>query len=280
MGRARARALGRQALTFYRWWPELARCSADLLSRRRPLCRGDGAWGRGRRRGRRRSWRGCRGRPGEEAGQAERRHLVGVERAVPNKQHRPLTIDDSLERQIARVSPDPTRWIDDEIFDAAVMNFGMLHLARPEQALEEAHRVLRTGGRFAFTVWAKPEEAVGFQIVLRAVEAQGEVNVTLPAGPPFFRFSDPEECIRSLRAAGFEAPKVLKLPQLWRLQAGDGLFEAMRDSTVRTAGLLRAQEPAALEKIKNYMREETDRYRKGCVVELPMPAILASAMRS
>jgi ubiquinone/menaquinone biosynthesis C-methylase UbiE len=31
----------------------------------------------------------------------------------------------------------------DNSFDAGVMNFGLLHLGRPEQALAEAHRVLR-----------------------------------------------------------------------------------------------------------------------------------------
>src|SRR2546422_34553 len=41
-------------------------------------------------------------------------------------------------------------------FDASVMNFGMLHLARPDRAIAEAHRVLRPGGRFAFTVWGAP----------------------------------------------------------------------------------------------------------------------------
>jgi ubiquinone/menaquinone biosynthesis C-methylase UbiE len=40
----------------------------------------------------------------------------------------------------------------DSEFDAVVMNFGMLHLAKPELGMSEARRVLRTGGRFGFTV--------------------------------------------------------------------------------------------------------------------------------
>ena len=51
-------------------------------------------------------------------------------------------------------------------FDAVVMSFGMLHLARPDAAIAEAHRVLRHGGRYAFTVWAAPEKAVGFGMAL------------------------------------------------------------------------------------------------------------------
>jgi hypothetical protein len=51
----------------------------------------------------------------------------------------------------------------------------------------------------------------------------------------------------------------------------------MLRSTVRTAGLLRAQKPAALEKIRDAMRAESKRYQKGNAVELPMPAVLASA---
>ena len=47
----------------------------------------------------------------------------------------------------------------DSSFDAVVLNFGMLHLGRPEQALAEAHRVLRAGGRIAFTVWDTPDVA-------------------------------------------------------------------------------------------------------------------------
>ena len=165
------------------------------------------------------------------------------------------------------------------LFDAAAMNFGILHLAQPQTALAEAYRVLRAGGRFAFSVWCRPEETIGFQIVLRAVELHGEPRVELPEGPPFFHYSDPEECKRGLIVAGFESPKVTKVSQLWRLPAGDGLFTAMRDSTVRTAGLLRAQKPTVLAKIRDTMRAEVEKHTRRGVVRLRMPALIASGVK-
>src|SRR5262245_59370049 len=105
------------------------------------------------------------------------------------------------------------------LFDAAVMNFGVLHLGRPDQALAEACRVLRTDGRFAFTAWAKSEEAMGFGIVLRALAKYGRVTLSLPEGRSFFRFSEPEECIRSCIVAGFGAARVVNVHRLWSLRA-------------------------------------------------------------
>jgi SAM-dependent methyltransferase len=164
-------------------------------------------------------------------------------------------------------------------FDATVMNFGLLHLGRPERAVQEAHRVLRAGGRFGFTVWAGPEEAVGFGIVLRAIRAHGAPDTPLPPGPPFFRFSDPDECRRALLGAGFAQPDIARISQTWRLPSPDALFETMLRSTVRTAGLLRAQSDEALKAIRSSVRQEVSAYRKGEGIELPMPALLASAAK-
>lgn len=167
----------------------------------------------------------------------------------------------------------------DGSFDAVVMNFGLLHLGRPEQALAEGQRVLRSGGRIAFTVWATPEKALGFGIVLRAIQTHGTMNVPLPPGPPFFRFSEPRECRRVLLEAGFVTPAVTRVEQVWRLRSPDALFEIMQRSTVRTAGLLRAQTPEALDAIRADIRHAADAHRKGDRIELSMPAILASAIK-
>src|SRR5262245_34194303 len=93
-------------------------------------------------------------------------------------------------------------------FDAVVMSFGLLHLARPDQALAEAHRVLRPGGRLAFTVWDRPAEAVAFGIVLGAVQRHGRLDVPLPPAPPFFPFSDPAESRAVLLGPRIESPNV------------------------------------------------------------------------
>ena len=75
---------------------------------------------------------------------------------------------------------------DDATYDRAVMNFGILHLAQPDVAVREAYRILRAGGIFAFTAWAKPDEAVGFGVALRALGDFGDPKVQLPPDRHFF----------------------------------------------------------------------------------------------
>jgi SAM-dependent methyltransferase len=165
-------------------------------------------------------------------------------------------------------------------FDAVVMNFGLLHLAQPEAAMREARRVLRNGGRYAFTVWGAPDEAVGFGIVLRAMETYGTTDVGLPPGPPFFRFSDPEECRGSLMAAGFTGIDVRRLPLIWRLPSAEMLFEAALHGGVRTSAALQAQTPHALSVIRQSVLAEVQRYADGNGIALPMTVVLASGVRS
>jgi SAM-dependent methyltransferase len=167
----------------------------------------------------------------------------------------------------------------DASFDAFVMNFGMLHLARPERALAESNRVLRPGGRIAFTVWDTPGKAVGFGIVLEAIQKYGDMNVPIPPGPPFFRFSDAAESEKALTAAGFTNVTVVQIPQVWRFNSPDFLFYTMCNAAVRTAALLRGQEKEASDAIAAEIRTAVEKYRKGDGYELTMPSVLSAAVR-
>jgi SAM-dependent methyltransferase len=161
--------------------------------------------------------------------------------------------------------------------DAVVMNFGLLHLARPDAALIEAHRVLRPGGRYAFTVWS--EKAVAFRLALRAIDEHGNANVPLPEGPAFFRFSDAAETRRALGAIGFTDIDVRELPIVWRPPSADAVFEALSRGGVRTAAVLRGQTPEALAAIRYAVRRGIEAYARDGGFEVPMPAMLASARK-
>jgi SAM-dependent methyltransferase len=166
----------------------------------------------------------------------------------------------------------------DNAFDAATMNFGILHLDRPEDAIKEAHRVIKKspGCRFAFSCWTDPVSSVAFGLVLKAIKEHGDENVPIPPGPPFFRFGNPDECKRVLKEAGFQNLNVQTIDMLWRLESVDDLFDAFYGGTPRTGGLLRAQTDENLLAVKAAVKKSAEQYLVDDHIELPMSCIVAS----
>ena len=76
-----------------------------------------------------------------------------------------------------------------------------------------------------------------------------------------------------------EDPIVEEVSQTWRIATADYLFDSMQKSTVRTAGLLRAQTADALSGIRAAIRESVMTYQAAGGFELPMPAVMTSATK-
>ena len=163
---------------------------------------------------------------------------------------------------------------EDAGFDRVLINFGLLHLSDPEKGCAEACRVLKSGGRFGFTVWAGPEENPGARIVNDAIEAHADLDVGLPEGPPHYLYGDRQECQRVLEEAGFDGNSMNYNTHTveWRLPSASYFFEAERDAGVRTAGLFTRQSPETLDAIREAIENGIRRYARGSEIVLPMAA--------
>jgi ubiquinone/menaquinone biosynthesis C-methylase UbiE len=170
---------------------------------------------------------------------------------------------------------------DDSSFDRVLINFGLLHLSRPEQACAEAFRVLRSSGKFGFTVWAPPAQSPGAKIVNDAIEAHADLNVELPEGPPRYLYEQKEECRAVLEKAGFDGHSMIYQTRSveWHLPTAHYFFEAERDAGVRTAGLLACQSPERLNAIRAAIKNGVRRYAKGNEFVIPMAAHIVVASK-
>ncbi len=163
---------------------------------------------------------------------------------------------------------------EDGRFDRVLMNFGLLHVSHPEKACAEACRVLKQGGKFGFTVWAGPDRNPGAKIVNDAIEVYANLNVGLPEGPPKYLYGEREECRQVLKRAGFDGTSMSYETHTveWHLPDAGFYFEAERNASVRTAGLLARQSLETLEAIRVALEKGIKQYARGNEFVLPMAA--------
>jgi len=167
-------------------------------------------------------------------------------------------------------------------FDAVVMNFGMLHLPQPLQAMKEANRVLRKNGRFAFTVWAGAAKSPASKVVNDAKEKYADMNVPMPAAPPYNFFENKEICKKYLSDAGFNPQTMLYKTKLvkWKVPTAGFFFEAELNAGVRNAAFLRQQSQKTLQKIKQAIEQGMQQFKKNGVYNLPFRGYIVSAEKT
>ena len=161
----------------------------------------------------------------------------------------------------------------DAVFGAVVSNFGIHHVPRPGKALTRALRVLRPGGRLAFTTWAIPDENIAWKLLFDAIRAHGDANAakTPPSGGGL---DTVEAVLRLLRDVGFADVRVESVRREWIMAEPRDLIGALARGTVRTAALIAAQAAEAMPAIEAAIAKAVARYRRADGFAVPIVALL------
>lgn len=170
---------------------------------------------------------------------------------------------------------------DDASFDRVLTNFGLLHLSDPAKACAEAFRVLKPGGRFGFTVWARPTENPGGKIVNDAIETHADLSVRVPEGPPDSLYAERGECRKMLEQIGFDGSSIILETRIveWNVPTARYFFDAERNAGVRTAGVLARQTPERLDAILRVIEDGVSQYARGGQFVIPMGAYVVVASK-
>jgi SAM-dependent methyltransferase len=170
----------------------------------------------------------------------------------------------------------------DKTFDRVLANFALLHLTKPERACAEAFRVLKPGGTFGFTTWARIEENPFVKLVDDALQAHANLDVSLPHGPPYYLFETPEAFRAALERAGFDGASMkFKVHRIeWKVPTAGFVFDAELNAGVRTAGLLAQQTPEALSAIQAAIAEGVRPYAVGDGFAIPKGAYVVAVRKT
>lgn len=216
--------------------------------------------------------------PGYGAVEATRRgaSVVGVDIA-PTMVRLARQLHPDIDFRVADAEALP---FEDGSFDAAISNFIVPHLGRPELTVREVVRVLRTGGRMALTTWDQPDRMQLLGVFLDALSAAGaKPPENLPAGLPFFLFADDERFADLLVGAGLTGVEVRTITVAHRVSSSEELWNGMLTGTVRTSALFLAQ----TEHVRRRIRAEFDRlileFQRGEQFELPVSVKLAHGQK-
>ncbi len=169
----------------------------------------------------------------------------------------------------------------DASFDAVVAGFVVNHLPRPERALAEFARVVRSGGRVAVTVWDRPERMRLLGVLGEAVQGtEGVRDPGLPSGGPDpFRFADDVALAALLSGAGLAEAEVRSIAFEQEVADTDELWEGMLSGSVRTAALIERQPEPVRRRIRAALEQAVAPYRSETAIALPVSAKLAVGRR-
>ncbi|MEJ6397269.1 class I SAM-dependent methyltransferase [Yoonia sp. 208BN28-4] len=163
-------------------------------------------------------------------------------------------------------------------FDAVLSNIVLFHVTDPARAIQEAARVLRADGIFAFSQWLGPARSACYRMMFDVLGAHADMSLADPA-PDAYALSDHESVTDMMTAAGFEDIQIEEVPNVLHAPA-PGFFDFFMRFGVRIPLILDRQTPAVRDTIRDEIDARAAAFLDGDTYKIPMPSLVVSGRKA
>lgn len=120
--------------------------------------------------------------------------------------------------------------VPDDSFDAVTSRVGLIYFPDQQQALSEARRVLRSGGRVVACVYGTAEQNPFFSIPVSIIRRRAQLPPPLPGQPGPFSLGGPGVLAAALERAGFHDVETRSVPSPLRMSSAAEYVQFIRES--------------------------------------------------
>jgi SAM-dependent methyltransferase len=159
--------------------------------------------------------------------------------------------------------------LDNGSVDGVLCRWGYMLMRDPTAALAETRRVLRDGGRVAFSVWGDPDQNPWASIPARALIEQTGGEPPDPFAPGIFAMAREQRTRELLSAAGLEPLRVENVEMAWRFESPGEYWHYVINVKGALAMLVRALPEAEQAALSGEVGRRLEPYADGDGYRLP-----------
>ena len=147
--------------------------------------------------------------------------------------------------------------------------WGYMLMVDPAAAFAETRRVLRPGGRLAFSVFAAPERNPWASLVGRVLVGQGYIPPPDPEAPSIFAMADLGRTRELVVGAGFAEPEIEEVSFSWPFADQDAYWRFLTEVAGAIASILQTLPPEVQAQVREQVHQAAEPFRSGEGYDLP-----------
>jgi SAM-dependent methyltransferase len=153
--------------------------------------------------------------------------------------------------------------------DGVLCRWAYMLMIDPAAAFAETRRVLRPGGRLAFSVWASRERNPVLSLVGRVLESQGHIPPPEPEAPGAFVMADPGRIQELVVGVGFTEPEIEEVSFRWPFADQEAYWRYLTETSASASSVLRSLPPEAQEAVREQVHEAARPFLSGYGYDFP-----------